>query len=73
MGRPDKGRRPIGHYNGFARLHGKTHRDPCRQWEEAVGLGPEFSMGKGGSALDMVWRQSVHAERTTGLRMHYGT
>eukprot|EP00959_Pyramimonas_sp_CCMP1952_P315722 6608121-Pyramimonas_sp.AAC.1 len=35
LGRPDKGRRPIGHYNGFARLHGKTHRDPCRQWEEA--------------------------------------
>ena len=72
MGRPDKGRRPIGHYRAFERLHGKTHRDPCRSGEARVGLGPEFSMGQGKSSLDMVWRQSVASERASGEKIHLG-
>eukprot|EP00959_Pyramimonas_sp_CCMP1952_P029604 621563-Pyramimonas_sp.AAC.1 len=65
MGRPDKERRPIGHYNGSERPHGKTHGGPCRSWEDASGAGPEFSMGQGGSSLDTVWRQAVRSELAT--------
>eukprot|EP00959_Pyramimonas_sp_CCMP1952_P207408 4338897-Pyramimonas_sp.AAC.1 len=46
---------------------------PCRSWEDASGVGPEFSMGQGRCSLDTVWRQAVRSELATGTNLSHAT
>eukprot|EP00959_Pyramimonas_sp_CCMP1952_P289151 6047088-Pyramimonas_sp.AAC.1 len=65
------GFRPIGVFPSPFRIWGRIRRPYAVAWEEANDR-PYWAAGKHRSASDVVWRQSVTAERSAASGQHAG-
>ena len=69
IAKPTGGVRGIGSNRAFNRLWQRTKREQVRTWEEANGAHPSFSVAKGKSPTEAIWRQSVRSE--AGALQHW--
>ena len=60
--KPTGGVRGIGSNRAFSRVWQRSRRQHVRTWEAMHGMHPAFSVCKGRSCTEAIWRQSVKAE-----------